>query len=213
MEWEAIRNAALARNDRFLDMIIEGMGVCPYARSSRVNGGTRRFVLPDRVTTSLPLAPSAELAEILATMSAAGELEVVQVIFPRAAVGPREWVRSVKEVTVKLQAPYDRSFVAVAAFHPALSYRTDTPSAMVPLFRRSPDPLIQWIRLSVLDRVRQGRPDGDVAMPEDASGMAALHTTFRRKSLADEIAEANFGKVHDMGVKSFERLLRESHER
>lgn len=207
MDWNAIKTAALARNDRFLDEVVEGMSVCPYARGARLNGRTRRFVLPDVVSSARPLRVTPELREVFDTIANDRGVEVVQALFPRSAAGPREWVRWVKEATASLQAEHGRSVVAVAAFHPALEYRNDSPACMVPLFRRSPDPLIQWIRLDALDAVRAGRPDGDVALPADSQDVLDLLAMGAKEPLGQTIAQANFDRVKEQGEAEFQALL------
>lgn len=208
MQWSDIEAAALARNERFLTEVIEGMSVCPYARAARLAGATRRHVLPDAVSSSRPLVATDRLREIFSEMAHTPSIEVTQIIFPRAAVGAKRWVRAAKEVTERLAADLDHAPIAVAAFHPALDFRDDSPAAMVPLFRRSPDPLIQWVSLDALQRVRSGRPDGDIALPDDADEAAHVLASSARAPLAEQIAQANYDRVRDIGVSRFESLLR-----
>lgn len=207
MRWTEVVAEALARNDRFLDQVVEGLDVCPYARSARLASRTRRYVLPDLATSTTPLTIGSELQRVFDEIATEPSVEVVQLIFPRAAAGPRDWVRQVKELTARLQAAHGRSVVGVAAFHPGLPYSEQTPAGLVPLFRRSPDPTIQWIRLDVLERVRAGRPDGDVALPSEPEARDALLAAAKRTPLGDQIAAANFARVGTLGIGRVQALI------
>ncbi len=193
----------MARNARFLEDIVEDLNVCPYARKARLDGAVFRHVFPDVLDDTGAFASRDALAQVLETLAESDTLEVTQLIFPNAGCDGRMWSRAVKRLTAELQAERGSSVVGVAAFHPELTFRTDSPAVMVPLFRRAPDPTIQWIRLDVLDRVRRGRTNGDVVMPEDTEALLALLRQGKKRSLDEEIADANFRRVNALGVEEF----------
>lgn len=204
--WSDEAAAALERNARFLEVVVEGMNVCPFARKARIDGATLREVLPDPVADGA-FADEAVLGAVLDRLTESDTLEVAQLIFPRCALEPRAWGRAVKDLTARLQSERGRSTVGVAAFHPALPYTDQNAATLVPLFRRAPDPTIQWIRLDVLERVRRGRGRADVAVPTTPEAVRAFLAQPPRKPLDEEIADANRTRVHAMGLDVFEALL------
>lgn len=205
MDWSQQAEAALARNMRFLTDVVEGLNICPYARRSRLDNTVLRLVFDDPVSDGV-LACHDELAAVLDKVSDQANHEVTQLIFPRATCDPQTWVRVVKRATAELQAARGRSTVGVAAFHPDLAFGTDRPETLVPLFRRAPDPTIQWIRLDALDRVRRSRPHGDVAIAHGPDLWKSLEK-LRQPSIADEIAQHNYDRVESMGLDAFVALL------
>ena len=78
---------------------------------------------------------------------------------------------------------------------------------MVPLFRRSPDPTLQWISLAALERVREGRPHGEVLLPRDPAEARALLASLERPSLADAIADTNRERAFGYGVEALVALF------
>ena len=150
----ALEREALRVNDRYLHECIEGHAFCPFARGGRLAGQTSRYVFH---------ADTPSLEPLLALMAAiaADERQVVaQVIVPRVEVSPEAWVRFVDALTgaghVRLGK---RAVLAFAALHPHLRYNTESPAGMVPLFRRAPDPTIQWVRLDAIAEIYEGRDD------------------------------------------------------
>ncbi|MCB9520816.1 MAG: DUF1415 family protein [Myxococcales bacterium] len=205
-DWLATVEAALDRNDRFLADAIEGLDLCPFARPARTSASTARFVVADTLRDGR-LEPSAGLHAVFAALATSPRLQVVQVIFPRVDAEPRAWVDAVKALTAALNASSRPARIAAAAFHPELSYDAGSAARLIPLFRRAPDPMIQWIRLDALDRVRAGRPDGDVVLPDDPQARRDLLATQLRASLGDTIAAANAQTAERFGVEAIVALL------
>lgn len=205
-DWPGTVEAALDRNDRFLAAAIEGLDLCPFARPARMSAATARFVVADTVRDGR-IEPSPGLHAVFSALATSSRLEVVQVIFPRVEAEPRTWVDAVKALTAALNATSRPARIAAAAFHPELPYDAAAAARLIPLFRRSPDPMIQWIRLDALDRVRAGRPDGDVVLPEDPRERRELLATQLRASLGDTIAAANAQTAERYGVEDIVALL------
>jgi hypothetical protein len=203
--WQQEAAACLARNDRFLEEFVEGLNVCPYAKKARINEAALRRPVPltlDEVHADAP-AISAAFDEVALNPA----VEVLQVLCPRVVASPQEWVTCVKGMTEALHAKHGQSVVGVAAFHPDLPFLMRSPAAMVPLFRRAPDPTIQWIRLDVIACVRAGRPAGDVAIQHDHPDIAAFLKEQRRPRLDEEIASANARMVQSEGLSGVLALL------
>lgn len=205
--WEREEFAALARNSRFVVEFVEQHNVCPFARRARLEGATVQRVSPIEGASFGADAPGVRAAfeEIAGDPS----VEVLQLICPRIVAEPRQWVDAVKRATEVLHQEFGSSVVGVAAFHPDLPFREDTAASMVPLFRRAPDPTVQWIRLDVIQRVRSARRTGDVVLPADPASVTAFLQQQRLPSVEEEISAANAEKAREIGVDEFVRRLAE----
>ncbi|MCC6644389.1 MAG: DUF1415 family protein [Polyangiaceae bacterium] len=170
---------------RFNAEIIEGLNVCPYAGPARAQGASVRRV-------SLSTDVSATLHEIEAELAPREEIEVAQIVFPLVTLGAAEFSRMGSAHAEERSARSARRPIFVhAAFHPELPYGIDTPSRLVPLFRRAPDPMIQLIRLAVLDAVHRSRPRGSQFFSGGPEELARLLAAPRPESVTDRITREN----------------------
>lgn len=189
-----LEGPALARSDRYLREFVEELDLCPFARRCREEGRlVRRVILDDYV---LPAALRA-IAEIEALPEK--QCEVALLIMPRFADG----AAALQEVCGQTRR-HLRAFHCVA-FHPDLKTDFSNENRAVPFFRRAPDPMLQLVRVSTLERVRAGRPGGSIYLnPASAHVVRELPL-----SLSEEIARANLRTVRERGPEEMERLLRD----
>jgi hypothetical protein len=91
----------------------------------------------------------------------------------------------------------------IADFHPDATADVGSPARLVPFLRRSPDPLLQLVPLSLLDSVRAAPPAADLAaQAEMLSGQAPPP----RGDVADRIAAENHERVTRV-MGDFEAVL------
>jgi len=143
---------------RYLEEVVEGLGLCPFARHSREQGRVHRPLF--RVDTDTPSA--ATVAEGIADCTRAhDDAEIVLATFvdplgrfdePAAF---EAFVTRVRELYGGLDAP----MYFMVAFHPRLDETIDerrplTKDTLVPLIRRTPDPVIQCVNAEVLEKAR-----------------------------------------------------------
>lgn len=196
-----IEAAALAANDRYLYEFVEGEAFCPYAREGRRRQETKRFV---HWASELD---AESLLELMAEVARDESIVVAQVIFPCIAVTPTAWMEFCTAVTNAAHKKMGgRDVLALAALHPDMSYREDTPFSLIPLFRRSPDPTIQWVRLSSLQALYKGREKGSTFIDPEQM-MALIAEGPAPKPLYDRVAEANEASLRRLGVSRVVRLL------
>jgi hypothetical protein len=174
-------------NLRFNREIIEGLGVCPYARVARERAQSIVFVRPEDPPTH------GALFEVIDELLARPEVEVAQVIFPRVQASAHDFSAfsaSFGEANAA-RTPRQRPAFVHAAFHPGLAYGTETPPRLVPFFRRSPDPMIQLVRLAVLDSIHASKPRGTQFFDGDPAAMLELLRQKRPESVTDRITREN----------------------
>jgi nitrite reductase/ring-hydroxylating ferredoxin subunit len=203
----ALEQAALESNDRYLETFLEPSSFCPFSRGGRAREQTRRFV---------HYADTAELQpflDLLVEAASDPSKVVIQVIVPLVEVSPEAWSRFCHAVTavgnelLRAQQKQGKDTFAIAPLHPELPYSTVNPFAMIPLFRRTPDPTIQWVRLDALEQLYEGRT-GDTEYV-DADDLATLLSRPKRSALFERIAESNLKMAERLGVAAIERTLRE----
>jgi hypothetical protein len=143
--------AALARNDRYLREFIEALHICPYARTCREAGQLHRQVLLDRDLDAIRVA--AQITEL----DGLDHIEIGLLIFPELRVDARMFERYINEIRSRYaqdrKTPID---FFIVAFHPELPQQLHNPDVAVRFLRRSPDPTIQLVRPSAIERVRRG---------------------------------------------------------
>jgi hypothetical protein len=153
IEDSALAAEALRLNARYVEEVVIGWGLCPWAARAWSDGQVTQRVFTGAETDVAPVA--AFIDELVAKPDAAIGLA----IFPRAACTVGAWERFAEQVRRAR-----REFLA-AAFHPdyAPPERGALDAArLVPFIRRTPDPTLQLVRASLLESLR-GEVSDDVA--------------------------------------------------
>ena len=173
----ALVAAALRVNARYVEEVVIGWGLCPWAARAWNEGQVTQRVFTDAEPDVEPVA--AFVDELVARPDAAIGLA----IFPRVACTLGAWERFAERVRRA------RGAFLAAAFHP--DYRPPDgealdPARLVPLIRRTPDPTLQLVRASLLENLR-GQVSNDVARDNHATvtargpdALAALLDDIRR---------------------------------
>jgi hypothetical protein len=181
---ESIEAAALARNDRYLREFVEALELCPFARKCRESGRLARRALRGERPAEATAAAVRELE-----LTSEEQVEVALLIYPEFAGDLRAFEELRDEVRGSLRLFY------CVAFHPALPMDLSDANRAVSFLRRSPDPTLQLVRISTLDRVRSGRPSGSTYLDPARLSPDELRSTVRRLSVSEQIAEANLGTL------------------
>ena len=159
----SIAQEALARNDRYLHEFIEALHICPYARTCRETGKLHREVVLDRELDA------SRVAARIRALDHQSQVEIGLLIFPQVAVTAQAFERFIRDVRARYEIGRTEPIAFfVVAFHPDLPQQLKNPDIAVRFMRRSPDPTIQLVRPSAIERVRQGSRD-----PEALSGHIA----------------------------------------
>jgi len=197
---EALKREVHRVNDSYLVDFIEEYSFCPFARSGRAKGQTRRYVY-------YADTPSVEpLLDLMFEVAQDASQVVVQVVLPMIEVGADEWVTFCKALTLMGNARFGSGpILACAPLHPALDYLPNNAATMIPLFRRSPDPTQQWVRLDGLQAIYEGRNDNSVYV--DPDDLASYLNEPPPKLLYDRIADSNFSMAKRLTTRHVEEVL------
>jgi hypothetical protein len=207
-------------HDRYLVEVVEGLGLCPFARRSRELGRVHRPLF--RVHDDQPTAEDAAacLAELVA---AAPDAEIVLLTFierePKRfgdAKAFDAFVAEVREAYTGHEAPH----FFMVGFHPTsgaeieASSRELTRDSLVPIIRRTPDPVIQCVAADVLERARaQAQAVAHERLRESVAHDPVLRALVERSiapdpELSAEIARNNFEAVGTgAGLEELRRRL------
>ena len=209
---QALVAEALRVYRRYAIEIVERYGLCPWAERARQEG---------RVVERVIVACEQALAEALASIDElAGEprIEVALLIFPLIALDAlrfEHFVSALRDQDAARHALGKAPF-AMAAFHPDADAALDDAERLIPFLRRTPDPTVQLVRLSVLERVHTRAPQGTSFV--DVSALDALealggtaadlgHSPHAELPLRERIARANLATVTRVGVREIEAKL------
>jgi hypothetical protein len=177
-------------HQRFLVEVIEKHGLCPWAEGTRLSGGLRRVVILEQNPVD----------EILAL---GDDVLVCILLWPRFKGAPGDFEIALKQLREEEERRRGmRSPFVTALFHPALKYSAATPDQLVQLFRRSPDPSIQFIRHSALQSVRSAGPAGKFLFDGSAKALRELLRRETELPVSDRIAHDNKNTVEKIGVEA-----------
>jgi hypothetical protein len=149
---------ALRLNARYVEEVVIGWDLCPWAARAWIDGQVVQRVFTDGALDAAPAGTFID--DLIAKPDAAIGLA----IFPRVTCAVGAWERFAERVRrTHADAPF-----LVAAFHPDYGAPADTADAtldaarLVPFIRRTPDPTLQLVRASLVDGLR-GEVSGGVA--------------------------------------------------
>ena len=174
---------------------------------ARADGKARSYIL-DSITSVEALDRTEAKIEQIA---GSHEIEVGLLIFPALANRDLSHVerRSFERFVAKLRerhAKGKRAVMAMAAFHPEGPLDATSPQRLVSFIRRSPDPTIQLIRLSVLNSIRKPEDQGTGYM--DPAQLASFDFTKpRKKPLHARVAQSNHDSLVEVGFERAEAIL------
>jgi len=203
----ALDEAARLVYARYQSEIVEGLDFCPFAARAREDGAVR-------VTVCGEAQPTHErVLSIADALASDGAIEIGLVLFTRVSLGRMDWHRFVAELhdlDAKTARPLSKQFAA-AAFHPDAEPDLGSPARLVSFVRRTPDPTIQFVRHSVLVRMRSRDPAETKYVPPDQLEAyvrsLASRTVEERVPLAERIARANLDTVRTQGVAKVAAIL------
>jgi hypothetical protein len=207
----ALEREALRIYRRYQKEVVEALGLCPWAERAEREGHVRPRVVLD---------PAADVAHALGVVKELSDDESVEVglmIYPRVRMGRLEWERFVRHVRDADAAARRGAQIAMAmaAFHPDAPADLTDAARLVPFTRRSPDPTIQLVRKSVLDRVRHADHSGTGFVDPSMLAPEAL-AAAARPPLHEMVHEANLATIRELGVERLERIfaaIREDRDR
>lgn len=209
---ERLAEEAIRAYRRYAIEVVEALGFCPYAERCRAEGRTREVPL------LAPIPSDADVLGAIDRIAGDPDIEIGLVLFPRLAIEPKRlhrWVEHLRKTHAERCG--GMPVLALEGFHPEAIADTSSADRLTPFVRRTPDPTIQLTRLTVLEHVRRGTPQGTAFFDPSTMDLSALLEEDPRRALHERIAERNHETVLRLGVEAIARrvedILRERDER
>ena len=202
---DALRSEALRVYRRYMVEVVEGFTLCPWAAPARRDGHVVEHVIlaENQANPEQSLALLGSLAEQLRT-------EIALFIYPDLELDRLAFESFVRTVRERDAARHEVGTIpfAMAAFHPDARADLNEPERLIPFLRRTPDPTIQVVRVSALDRVRGSSPEGTQFF--DLANLGTLPLPQKEPiSLRQRIAQANLDTALEVGVDTLEALFQD----
>jgi hypothetical protein len=181
---------------------VEALNLCPWAERARLDGHVAERVLlrsQDLVADSL---------RVIDELTPLQHVEIGLIIFAGYRCARPIFER---QVAAFIDADRERNRLtspafACAAFHPEAAPITSHAERLVPFLRRSPDPTIQLVRVTALERVRKGFSEGTHFF--DPMQINLKQPPPKRElPLRERIAKANLQTIEQLGLPRAEAIL------
>ncbi len=199
---DELEREALRLNRRYVVEVVEKYSLCPWAERARREG---------RVTERVFLQGISELQarslEAIQELSPREEIEIALFIYPLANLGRLDFEHFARLLRAEDQAQHEAGAVpfAMAAFHPDASPVLASAERLIPFLRRTPDPTLQLVRRTALERTR-GADEGTSYLDVELVSPFSLKTP-PRPSVRERVAEANLATVTSCGTAELERVF------
>mgnify|MGYP000311003056 CR=1 FL=1 len=199
---EPLKAEALRLYRRYRDEIVLEFGLCPWAeRALNLGQVTERVVLGGPETA---LQSATGLVPELVRSDA---IDVALLIFPELELARANFDRFAQQLRNTLEGTDYGAVFALAAFHPVAEPNRGTSERFIPFLRRTPDPTLQLVRYSVLQRVREGTPQGTQFLDLQAFDPAVLASLKEEKSLRERIADRNLLEAERVGIETLKQIF------
>jgi hypothetical protein len=188
--------------------IVAALNLCPWAEKARVEGRVREHVLLQ--TDEASVEPSLVALRDADSARDAPQVEVALLIYPRLKIARVDFDAFAARIRDAEGARHELGRVPFvsAVFHPNATADRSQAERLIPFLRRTPDPTIQFVRASLLERVRERAPQGTQFVD-----LASLDTSASNNGdampLRERIARSNLMAVERIGIAELTRRLDE----
>jgi len=166
--------------DRYVVEVVETYNLCPWARAARTGAEISVAVLwGERPSIDEWVETALELLSRPTT-------RVAMIAAPECSLTPDKLRVDREQVARRTE------MAGVADFHPDAELDMATPARLVPFVRRTPDPLLQFVPLKILDSVRAH--SAPPTLSEQALALGGIAYTGW-EDIGDRIAETNHERV------------------
>lgn len=188
VDWPRFEHEARRVHERYMVEVVEAFGLCPWARDARSKGRVNVHVT--FLTTPDPIALAAQVADCMASEAT----EIGMLLCPLLALTPRAWRHVAAEIRAVEQQRNVKQRIAIADFHPIAAADLTTAERLVPFLRRSPDLMLQIVRIDVLERVRGAHEQGTSYVDPALLGSLQLEK-LASPSVTERVAQNNLRTI------------------
>jgi hypothetical protein len=183
--------------ERYVSEVVVALDLCPWAAPALRAGAVQISVITDIFDTeTLSVAARSCYARLLTTSD---EIELVLLVLPRLAARRLDMDVLLAAVRDEMKLREGVATFALAAFHPQADPDTASGERFIPFLRRSPDPLVQAVRLSSLQRI-DGKHSAGTTFLDPSTLDPAAWSVEPAPSLRARIARRNLDHVGQVGL-------------
>ena len=182
----ALERRAVAETRAWLEHVVIGLNLCPFAKAVAVKGQVRYAVTGATDAAALRESLRAELARL--SEADAAEIDTTLLICPRALPDFEDYNDFLDEADALLAEMELDGVIQVASFHPDYRFADADPEDVTNATSRSPWPMLHLLREDSVERAVAAIPD------------------------PQEIVDANIRTLHRLGPEGWEALRRRCRE-
>ena len=199
----ALRREALRVYRRYALEVVEGFELCPWAAYARRDGRVAEHV----ILAENQADPQQSLAR-LTSLVETPKIEIALFIYPDLELDRLAFESFVRALRERDAARYPVGEIpfAMAAFHPEAKVDLGDADRLIPFLRRTPDPTIQMVRQSALERVRGTSQEGTSFFDLSTLGVVPLPQK-EPLSLRQRIGHANLETALAVGAETLDAVL------
>lgn len=199
-----LEREALRLNRRYVVEVVERYSLCPWAERARREGRVIERVFLQGISEL-----HARSLETIQELSEREEIEIALFIYPLVNLGRLDFEHFARVLRAEDQAAHEVGEVpfAMAAFHPDAEPVLSSAERLIPFLRRTPDPTLQLVRRTALERTR-GVDEGTSFLDVELVSPLALKTP-PRPTVRERVAEANLATVERCGTEELERVFQD----
>lgn len=192
---------------RYIDEIILPYSLCPWAAPALSNGAVQISVITGQFSAPADVPRASAAARLVLEASTDEAIELVLLILPQSTFSRLEMddlLRHMRQVRDPIDHQQGELSFALAAFHPDAPPDTTTAERFIPYLRRSPDPMIQAVRSTVLRKIDPSRGAGTAYFDLKSMSLESLASPAP-EPLRARIARANLESCRHAGLDEIEK--------
>jgi len=175
----AIAAEAVASTQRWLELAVIGLNLCPFAKAVHVKRQIRYAVTAATTADALLAELNHELA--LLAQAKAEEIDTTLLIHPRAMTDFIDFHFFLQEADAANKILGLEGTVQIASFHPAYEFAGSAPDDIANFTNRSPHPTLHLLREASVDRAVAAFPDAAAIYERNIETLHRLgHEGWRR---------------------------------
>ncbi len=175
----AIAAEAVASTQRWLELAVIGLNLCPFAKAVHVKRQIRYAVTAAATAEALLAELNHELA--LLAQAKPEEIDTTLLIHPRAMTDFIDFHFFLQEADAANKILGLEGTVQIASFHPAYEFAGSAPDDIANFTNRSPHPTLHLLREASVDRAVAAFPDAAAIYERNIETLHRLgHEGWRR---------------------------------
>jgi uncharacterized protein len=181
--WEILEKNVIAATTAWLEKVVIGLNLCPFAKAIHVKKQIRYSVSPAVDGSSLLADFKRELAHLVETSPE--EIESTLIIHPRVLTDFLEYNEFLAVCDNELEEMGLDGIVQVASFHPAYQFAGTKAGDVTNFTNRSPFPTLHLLRESSVSRAVAQFPNVDGIYKANMETMRKIGKTQLERMVVD----------------------------